>query len=134
MKRNLRYSVVFLAFVLVVGSHLHATTCVANKKLKVKALCGEVTDPSGAPISKADVELLDNQSAVLQQVASDVNGHFSVPTLRKGEYILRVKSPLFVTAWQPVVVTTSKANERCGKPIRVRLDVAGRCSLVLKPR
>ncbi len=134
MKRNLRYSVVFLAFMLVIGSYSHATTCVANKKFKVKALCGEVTDPSGAPIPKADVELLDYKSAVLQQVASDVDGHFSVPTLTKGEYILRVKSPLFVTAWQPVVVTKSKVNEHYGKPVRVRLDVAGRCSLVLKPR
>lgn len=134
MNRNLRTSVVFLVVVVAVGSHLHATTCVANKKFKVKALCGEVTDPYGAPIPKVDVELLDNQSEVLQQVASGTDGHFSVPRVTKGEYILRVKSPYFVTAWQPVVVRKSNANDHCGKPIRVRLDVAGRCSSVFKPR
>ena len=65
---------------------------------------GEVTDPSGAPIPKVDVELLDNQSTVLQQVVSDADGHFSIATVMNGEYILRARSPYFVNAWQPLVV------------------------------
>ena len=134
MKHQVIRSVLLLIFVVVAGLYVGATTCVANKKFTVKKACGTVTDPTGVPIPKVDVELLDKQSVVLQQTLTDEDGDFNVPNVAKGEYVLRVKSPYFVSAWQPIIVTKNSANSRCGRPIKVRLEVAGRCSSVSKPR
>jgi hypothetical protein len=134
MKRKTTGSVLLLVFVLVAGLYGTATTCVSNKKFKVKAVCGIVTDPTGVPIPKVDVELLDNHSVVSQRVITNDEGRFDVPTVPKGEYVLRVKSPLFVPAWQPFIVSKSSANSRCNKPMQVRLDLAGRCSSVSKQK
>ena len=131
MKRTITWLILLLVFA---GLYAGATTCVSNKKFKVKMACGTVTDPTGVPIPKVDVELLDSQSVVLERTITDEDGHFNVPSVAKGEYVLRVKSPYFVDAWQPIIVTKSSANSRCSKPMEVRLDLAGRCSSVLKPR
>jgi hypothetical protein len=80
-----------------------------------------------------DVELVDNQSVVLQRALTDEDGRFNMPNVAKGEYVLRVKSPYFAAAWQPFIVTKSSANARCSKPMEVRLETAGRCSSVSKP-
>jgi 5-hydroxyisourate hydrolase-like protein (transthyretin family) len=134
MKHKITGSVLLLIFVAVAGLYGGATTCVSSKKFKVKKACRTVTDPTGAPIPKVDVELLDNQSVVLQRALTDEEGRFNVPNVAKGEYVLRVKSPYFVTAWQPFIVTKSSANARCSNPMEVRLELAGRCSSVAKPR
>jgi hypothetical protein len=134
MKHNLAWLVLLLIFLLIAGLYAGATTCVSNKKFKVKKACGTVTDPTGVPIPKVDVELLDNQSVVLRRAITDEDGRFNVPNVAKGEYVLRVKSAFFVVAWQPIIVTKTSANSRCSKPMEVRLDLAGRCSSVSKPR
>lgn len=128
-------SLVLLSILLVVaGLYAGATTCVSNKKFKVKMACGIVTDSTGVPIPKVDVELLDNQSVFLQRTLTDEEGRFNVPNVAKGEYVIQVKFPYFVTAWQPIIVTGNGAKSECSKPMEVRLDVAGRCSSVSKPR
>jgi len=134
MKDKSTGSVLSLTFVAVAGLYGEATTCVSNKKFKVKQACGTVTDPAGAPIPTVDVELVDNQSVVLQRALTDEDGRFNMPNVAKGEYVLRVKSPYFAAAWQPFIVTKSSANARCSKPMEVRLETAGRCSSVSKPR
>ena len=134
MKDKITGSVLLLIFVVVAGLYEGATTCVSNKKFKVKKACGTVTDPTGMPIPKVDVELLDSQSVVLQRVLTDGDGRFNVPNVAKGEYALRVKSPYFANAWQPFIVTKSSANAQCSKRMEVRLELAGRCSSVSKPR
>jgi hypothetical protein len=123
MKDKITRSVLLLIFAVVAGLYGGATTCISNKKFKVKRACGTVTDPTGAPIPKVDLELLDNQSVVLQRVPTDEDGRFNVPNVAKGEYVLRVNSPYFATAWQPFIVTKSSANARCSKPMEVRLDL-----------
>jgi Carboxypeptidase regulatory-like domain len=134
MKRSITTFVVSLIVVVVSGLFGSATTCVANKRFKVNAVCGTVTDPSDVPIPKVDVELLDDQSAVLQRAVTNEEGHFSVSPVPKGEYVLRVKSPYFVVAWQPIIVTKNNANARCKRAMQVRLGLAGRCSSVSKPK
>lgn len=119
--------------VVITGLYVSATTCVSNKKFKVKAVCGVVTDPTGVPIPDVDVELENVQSVVLQQVRTSEDGRFYMPNIRKGEYALRVKSRYFVQAWQPFVLTKSSAKGRC-TPMSVRLELAGRCSWVSKPK
>jgi Carboxypeptidase regulatory-like domain len=134
MNQTLRAAILLLVLTLALGSHLRATTCIANKKFTVKAVCGEVADRYGAPVPNANVELLNNQSTVLQKVVTDADGHFTVLKVAKGEYVLRVSTPYFVAAWQPFVLTKSNASRHCEKPIHVFLDVAGRCSSVLPAR
>jgi Carboxypeptidase regulatory-like domain len=134
MKHKITSLVLLLIVLVVDGLYAGATTCVSNNKFKVKKACGTVTDPMGVPIPKVDVELLDNQSVVLERAITDEDGRFNVPNVAKGEYVLRVKSPYFVQAWQPIIVTKNSANSQCGKPMEVRLDLAGRCSSVSKPR
>jgi hypothetical protein len=113
MNRNLRAPLFLLTFVVAVGSTVLATTCVANEEFSVKAVCGEVTDTNGSPIPNADVELLDSHSFVLYRVPSNGGGHFNMPMVAKGEYVLRIKSAYFITAWQPIAVI--KNNASCGK-------------------
>ena len=134
MKHKITSFVLLLIVLVVAGLYAGATTCVSNKKFKVKKACGTVTDPMGVPIPKVDVELLDNQSVVLERAITDEDGRFNVPNVAKGEYVLRVKSPYFVQAWQPIIVTKNSANSQCGKPMEVRLELAGRCSSVSKAR
>lgn len=134
MKRKIPWLVLLLIFLVVAALYLGATTCVSNKRFKVKKACGTVTDPMGVPIPKVDVELLNNQSVVLKRAITDEDGRFNVPNVARGEYVLRVKSPYFVVAWQPIIVTKNSANSRCNKPMEVRLGLAGRCSSVSKPR
>jgi len=134
MKHKVAWSVRLLTFLVIAGLYGGATTCVSNKKFKVKKACGTVTDPTGVPIPRVDVELLDSQSIVLQRVLSDEDGRFNVPNVAKGQYALRVKSPYFVPAWQPIIVTKNSADSRCSKPMEVRLELAGRCSSVSKPK
>ena len=117
----------------IAGLDVGATTCVSNKKFKVKAVCGVVTDPTGVAIPDVDVILEDVQSVALRQVRTDEHGFFNMPNVGKGEYVLQVKSKYLVQAWQPFVVTKSNAKGRC-TPMSVRLELAGRCSWVSKSK
>jgi hypothetical protein len=134
MKHKIIGTVLLLIFLLVAGLYAGATTCVSNKKFKVKMACGTVTDPAGVPIPKVDVELLDNQSIVLKRAITDESGRFNVTNVAKGEYVIRVKSPYFAVAWQPIIVTKKSSSSQCSKPMEVRLDPSGRCSSVSKSR
>ena len=96
MKHHITRSVLLLVFVVVACVWGEGTTCVANKKFKVKKACGTVTDPTSVPIPKVDVELLDKQSVVLQRALTDEDGRFNLPNVAKGEYVLRVKSPILL--------------------------------------
>jgi len=70
---------------------LSATTCVANKKFKVKQVCGRVTDLSGVPIPKVPIELQDEKSVPVREAITDDDGVFTMSDTPKGEYILRVQ-------------------------------------------
>jgi hypothetical protein len=111
-----------------------ATTCVSNKKFKVKQVCGRVTDPSNAPIPMVSVELSDAHSVVLQQASTNDKGIFSFQSIMKGEYVIQIRYAGFATAWQPFIVTKNKQDVRCNKPMQVRLEFAGRCSSISKAR
>jgi len=93
-----------------------------------------VTDPTNVPMPNVDVELLDKESVVLLHAVTNDDGRFNISDVSKGEYALRVKSPHFVTAWQPFIVTKKNSKTRCNRPIPVRLEIAGRCSWVSQPK
>jgi hypothetical protein len=80
------------------------------------------------------VELLDAQSVILQQAATNDKGIFSFQSIMKGEYVIQIRYAGFATAWQPFFVTKNKKNVRCDKPMKVRLEFAGRCSSISKTK
>ena len=123
-----------VALLLLLQSPAAATTCVAERVFKVAHVCGTVLDSTGVPIPKVEVELLDMHSAVLQRTLTDDSGRFRFPDVTKGKYVVRVKYSGFADAWQPFIVTKKSAGAPCKKPMQVRLDVAGRCSSISKPR
>jgi hypothetical protein len=122
-----------LILVVLASLNGNATTCVSNKKFKVKQVCGVVTDPTDVAIPKVDIALLDHQSVVLQTAVTDEQGRFTLSGVPKGDYALRVKSPYFEIGWQPITVTKT-TNAHCGKPMPVRLELAGGCSSIFKPK
>jgi len=101
---------------------------VANKKFKVKQVCGRVTDLSGVPIPKVPIELQDEKSVPVRQAITDDDGVFTMSDSPKGEYILRVQYAGFASAWQPFVVTKRNSSGSCNNPMQVHLEFAGRCS------
>ena len=111
-----------------------ATTCVSNKKFKIRQVCGRVTDPSNVPIPMVNVELLDTHSVALQQVPTDEDGIFTLQNVAKGEYAIQIRFAGVATGWQPFIVTQHRSSAGCKKPMLVGLEPAGRCSSVSKPK
>ena len=134
MKGSCKHAVLVLIFVLVVYPDTGATTCVANKIFKVKQVCGRVVDPTDAAIPGVEVELLDSHSNILQKALTNESGTFDMRNVLPGQYVIRMQFAGFATAWQPFVLTKSKPNVGCNKPMQVRLEVAGRCSSVIQPK
>lgn len=128
------FSGLVLIFALAVSLDTNATTCVANKIFKVRHICGRVLDPTGVPIPSVEVELLDSNSSVLGKAITSETGTFGMPNVSAGQYVIRVQFDGFATAWQPFVLTESKANARCDKPMEVHLELLGRCSSVSKSK
>src|SRR5271157_778019 len=120
--------VLVLGCVLALHLNAGATTCVSNRKFKIKQVCGRVTDPSNVPIPMVNVELLDTHSVVLQQTPTDEDGIFTFQYVAKGEYVVQIRYAGFGTAWQPLIMTKNRPSGRCKKPVQVRLELAGRCS------
>ncbi|MFY9559976.1 MAG: carboxypeptidase-like regulatory domain-containing protein [Terriglobales bacterium] len=84
MKARSTRIVLVLSCVLSLHLNAGATTCVSNKKFKIKQVCGRVTDPSNVPIPMVNVELLDTHSVVVQQAPTDEDGIFTFQNVAKG--------------------------------------------------
>lgn len=134
MKRSCKQAVLVLFFVLVFCLDTGATTCVANKIFKVKRVCGRVVDPTGVPIPRVEVELLDSHSNILRKALTNDNGIFDMENVLPGQYIIRVQFAGFAAAWQPFVLTKNKLDALSSKPMQVHLALAGSCSSVNKPK
>jgi hypothetical protein len=133
MKRRIPGRILLLVCVVVVHSHTGATTCIAaNKTFKVKEVCGKVTNPLNEPIARAEIELLNTGSDVLSQVLTDPGGNFAIPDVSKGQYKIRVQRAGYSPVEQEFIVTRSKRNARCDKPMQVRLQLGSGCSGVSK--
>ncbi len=56
---------------------------------------GHITDPSGAAVSKAAIEIQNGATGVVTNSLSNDDGYYQMPPLLPGGYILRVKSAGF---------------------------------------
>lgn len=134
MKRSCKQAVLVLFFVLVFCLDTGATTCVANKIFKVKRVCGRVVDPTGVPIPRVEVELLDSHSNILRKALTNDSGSFDLQDVLPNRYVIRVQFAGFATAWQPFVLTKNEPDAKANKPMQVHLALAGSCSSVNKPK
>ena len=131
MKRSITPAI--LALVFFPGFHASATTCVATKKFKVKEVCGKVTGPFNEPIARAEVDLFNGGSEVSTGVLTDDRGDFIMPNVPRGQYEIEVKSAGYVTAAQQLIVTKTRRNTYCHKPVHVHLQPGSMgCSIVTK--
>jgi hypothetical protein len=70
-------------------------------------ISGTVTDPSGAAISNATVEVKNNATQTVRTVSTNAQGRYAVPELFVGNYDVRISMPGFQNSVQtnvPVVV------------------------------
>ena len=116
----------------VLQSPASGTTCVAlMKTIKVKEVCGKITNPLNEAVAAVEVDLLDSKSELVERVVSDDNGDFRIPNARKGRYKIQVQRKGYAPALQEVVITKERPSGRCRKPLQARLQLVG-CSSVSK--
>ena len=70
----------------------------------VGAINGVVTDPSGAVISAAHVNVTSKERAIHRDLTTNGEGVFSAPSLLSGEYEVKVEAPGFKTAVRSATV------------------------------
>ncbi len=93
--------------------------------LKVDKICGDIADPEGGAIGRAQIFLMDaeDNSKILDQVASDPNGKFAFEEENNRSYEMIIKSPGFRTSVRVVHLIRGSPSAACAKPIHVRLGV-----------
>ena len=125
-------SLVAIAFVcLAVLQHTASgTTCVAMKAIRVKAVCGTITNPLDEAVAGVEVDLLNSKSEVVERVVSDGKGDFRIPNAKKGHYKLQVRWQGYSPALRDIVITEDHPSTSCRKPLQVRLQLDEGCSLI----
>jgi len=64
-------------------------------QLTVSTIRGTATDPSGAGVPKAGIELVNAQTNLKRSTVTNENGDFELPDLQRGTYILTASAPGF---------------------------------------
>ena len=85
----------------------------------VSSLSGVVTDPSGAVIENATVEVKSNATGATFKTKTASNGTFIVPALSSGLYTVAVSAPGF----KQVIVSGIKVDTGAAASVRVSLEV-----------
>ncbi|HEV8486165.1 MAG TPA: carboxypeptidase-like regulatory domain-containing protein [Blastocatellia bacterium] len=85
----------------------------------VSSLSGVVTDPSGAVIENATVEVKSNATGATFKTKTSSNGTFIVPALSSGLYTVAVSAPGF----KQVIVSGIKVDTGAAASVRVSLEV-----------
>src|SRR5690348_14220950 len=73
----------------------------ADAQVLYGSVSGNITDQTGAAVSKAHIVLTNRATAAQREAEADENGHFHVPDLPPGEYDLKVTS----TGFKPLTQT-----------------------------
>ena len=95
---------------------------------------GTVTDPSGAVVSGATINLVSKDTGAAQTVTSGANGFYRFPLLKPGQYEMTVKQTGFKSVSQTILVsvgqiTTTNVKLELGAASEV-LEVTGAAPLI----
>ncbi len=86
---------------------------------------GNVTDPEGAVIGRANIELFRSNSkeqAAIKTATPNSDGHFTIADVAPGDYQLRISSIGFAPLFIPVTVGPKASIDG---PLRVKLGILG---------
>jgi hypothetical protein len=86
---------------------------------------GNVTDPEGAAISRANIELFLSKSKdqpARKTVTPDSDGHFTIADVAPGDYQLRISSTGFAPLFIPITVGPKASLDN---PLNVKLGILG---------
>jgi len=86
---------------------------------------GNVTDPEGAAIGRANIELFLSKSkdqAAIKTVTPNSDGHFIIPDVAPGDYQLRIGSTGFAPLFIPVTVGPKASIDG---PLNLKLGMLG---------
>jgi hypothetical protein len=128
--RTTQVFVLILAIGAVLQPDAVGTTCVPLKAIKVKNLCGKISNLLNEPVADGEVDLVNPKSKIVKRTASDRRGYFYVPNSPEGQYMITVRAEGYQTAAREIVIT-NPGNSVCRRPLHVSLSVAG-CSFVGK--
>src|SRR5664280_1794541 len=76
----------------------------AHAQAGVAELSGTVTDPSGAAVAGANINLVETERGVSHPTVTDSSGHYVVPNLPVGPYRLEASSSGFKTYVQSGII------------------------------
>src|SRR5216684_3194405 len=85
------------------------------------AIAGTVSDPSGAPVAGAAVVVDSVATREKRDLATDAEGHFSVPFLTPGNYDLTVRAPGF----EPLVLKSVQVQITEVSRLKIQLTISG---------
>jgi hypothetical protein len=106
----------------------------STSEIQMQSLSGQVVDPEGAVIPRADVLLFNTAAvpALIANVNTDFSGNFALHDLPTGSYRLEIAAPGFTPAKATVHLrpgTTPGSN----RSVRIQLGILGSCSVVAIP-
>jgi hypothetical protein len=89
-----------------------------------------VSDPEGAAISRANIELSRSKSkdqAAVKTVTPDSNGHFTMADVAPGDYQLRISSTGFAPLFIPITVRPISVGPKAAidGPLNLKLGMLG---------
>ena len=125
MRLLIRVGIVLLLLVGVLGvSHI------AFGQEVTAAVVGTVTDPSGAPISGADVVATDTERGTIREVKTNDSGAYNITRLPVGTYNLKVSAAGFQTSTRQSLTLVMNQTARLDLQMKVGqvsevVDVSG---------
>jgi hypothetical protein len=96
--------------------------CLLGQLAETNAVVVVVSDPSGAGMSQAQIEVLPRPENCPQKVRTNDKGHASL-NLKSGEYVLSVTAPGFTTAGESLRVSNRPGPDRIAQEVKVTLKV-----------
>ena len=111
-----RFTLVIYCMVLVVG---FITTLTGRAQVLYGSLTGNVTDPSGAAISSAAIEVTNVNTGIVEHAITNNNGIYLIQNLPSGTYTVTISAASFAKAVQTGVVVTENNIHRIDMQLQI---------------
>jgi hypothetical protein len=91
----------------------------AHAQFETASVLGYVRDPSGAPVPRAEVDLINTATGTIASVKTHSNGQYEFTDVRIGQYQIRTISSGFSEALTQAFVVTVNARQRVDVALKV---------------